>query len=150
MIKRCYHSVSHVCRQLLVTLSKLQAVFFFFPWMLKLHLVKGWFAGECTKERRSGFLPFCLLFIPCPESSSDSPIWILTLRASLGNRKRQKCQLPFWLVFTASTQEMWIEYPKGLGWHSSEFSRKQQIFVKCLYNPLLYIQGSPPSRPISL
>lgn len=77
---------------------------------------------------------FCLSassFYLVQDSSSDSPIWILTLRATLGNRKRQKCQLPFWLVFTASTQEIWTEYPTDLGWHSSEFPRKQQIFVKC-------------------
>lgn len=121
----------------------------FFPWMLKLHLIKGWFASECTKERRRGFLPFCLLFIPCPGSSSDSPIWTLTLRAALGNRKSQKCQLSFWLVFTVSTQEIWIQYAKDLGWDSSEFPRKQQIFVKCLCNPLLYNQGSPSPRPTS-
>lgn len=148
MIKRCYCSVSHVCRQFVVALSKLQAAFFL-PWMLKLHLVKGWFASECTKERIRGFMSFCLLFLPCPGSSSDSPVWILTLTTTLGNRKRQNLQLSFWLLFTVSTEEIWIEYPKDLGWHGSEFPRKQKIFIKCLCNPLLYNQGSPPPKPTS-
>lgn len=110
MIKRCYRAISHVCRQVVVTLGKLQAAFVLLEsWNFILLLKDDLCVGAQGKWEEALCLsgsPFRLVQDP---ASTSSPVGRVTLWATLGNRKNRgkKCHVSFWLVFTSS------EFSKG-------------------------------------
>lgn len=131
MIKRCYHSISHVCRQLVVTPGKLQEAFVSLEcWNFIFFLKDGlWVSAQGEGEGGLHLSGSSFHLVQDPASAS-SPTAKLTLKATLGNRKRQKCQVPFWLVFTASTQEILLEYPNSLGWDTGLTSPENNKYFK--------------------